>query len=614
LTTKTRIGATYQGGGRCRFRVWAPRIQRVEIHILKPRNRLVSLHAEDGYHDAVLEDVEPGTHYLYRLDGDKERPDPASRFQPEGVHGASQVIDDGFPWEDQGWGGIPLASYVLYELHVGTFCPQGTFDAVMAHLSDLDSLGITAVELMPIAQFPGVRNWGYDGTYPFAVQNSYGGPWGLKRLVNACHLRGMAVVLDVVYNHLGPEGNYLSEFGPYFTDRYRSAWGAGVNFDGPDSDEVRRFFIENSLYWITEFHADALRLDAVHAILDYSARPFLQDLATAVHEQADRLGRRVYLIAESDLNDTRLLQPREVGGFGLDAQWLNDFHHALHACLTDERTGYYQDFGSLKHLAKAWSEGFVLSGDYSAYRRRRHGVSSRFIPADRFVVFSQNHDQVGNRMRGDRLAGLLTFEEQKLAAGVVLLSPFIPLLFMGQEYGETAPFHYFIDHSDPELVEAVRKGRLLEFASFGWQEPPPDPHSEVTFLRSKLNHGLRHKTRHQILLEFHRELIRVRRRLRPLASLTKEDMEVVEIEEEQILAVRRWKAEEQVFLVFNFSREPASLGLTLPSGVWQRVLDSEDQRWGGRGNVVPGWFRSQGRATFRLHPKAFTVLSRVGEA
>jgi len=338
------------------------------------------------------------------------------------------VVDPDFRWDDHLWEGIPLQAYVLYEIHVGTFTPEGTFDAVITHLDELKELGITAIELMPNAQFSGARNWGYDGVFPFAVQSSYGGPWGLKRLVNACHQKEVAVVLDVVYNHLGPEGNYLGDFGPYFTDRYRTPWGHAINFDGPHSDEVRRFFIENALYWITEFHIDALRIDAVHAILDFSAEHFLRELASAVNKRARSLNRRVYIIAESALNDTEVIRSRKLGGHGLDAQWNDDFHHALHTLLTKEEKGYYKDFGRFKHLVKAFSDGFVYSGEYSPYRGRRHGNSSRHIPADRFVVFAQNHDQVGNRMRGERLSSLVSFEGLKLAAGTVILSPYIPLL------------------------------------------------------------------------------------------------------------------------------------------------------------------------------------------
>lgn len=434
------LGAASLGDGRCRFTVWAPAAEKVEVRLLTPRPRVATLdRGGQGYHHGVLEGVERGSLYVYRLDGGPERADPASRSQPQGVHGPSEVVDPQFPWEDVSWVGPRLQDYILYELHVGTFTREGTFDAIIPHLTDLRELGVTAIELMPVAQFPGTRNWGYDGVFPFAVQDSYGGPAGLKRLVNACHREGLAVVLDVVYNHLGPEGNTLGDFGPYFSERYRSPWGPALNFDGPGSDEVRRFFIENALAWITDYHVDALRLDALHAILDLSAYPFLAELAAAVRERAARLHRRVYLIAESDLNDPKLVRPPEVGGYGLDAQWNDDFHHALHALLTGERTGYYEDFGTVAHLARAFTEGYVYTGQYSVYRRRRHGVPARALPAHAFAVFAQNHDQVGNRMRGERLSALVPFEALKLAAAVVLLSPYLPLLFMGEEYGETAP-------------------------------------------------------------------------------------------------------------------------------------------------------------------------------
>jgi maltooligosyltrehalose trehalohydrolase len=491
---------------------------------------------------------------------------------------------------------------------VGTFTPEGTFEAIIPHLDELNELGITAVELMPVAQFPGNRNWGYDGVYPFAVQNSYGGPEGLKRLVNKCHGRGLAVVLDVVYNHLGPEGNYLGDFGPYFTDRYRAPWGSSINFDGPRSDDVRHFFIENALYWVTEFHIDALRIDAVHAIPDFSAQPFLAELASAVHDQAEQLKRRIYLIAESDLNDTRVIRSRELGGYGLDAQWNDDFHHALHTLLTGEREGYYQDFGSIGHLAKAFREGFVYSGQYSSYRQRRHGNPSRDIPAHQFVVFAQNHDQVGNRMWGERLSELVCLERMKLAAGVVLLSPSIPLMFMGEEYGETAPLSYFISHSDPDLIEAVRRGRREEFAAFGWADEPPDPQDESTFLRAKLNHDLRRKGAHRMLLELYGELIRLRKEIPALASLSKANMEISDYEREMVLIIKRWSGTDEAIAVFHFGKVLTSIRVPFPKGKWRKRLDSADERWQGLGSNVPPEFVSDGEAALSLSPRAFVLF------
>ena len=507
-----KLGATLIGDSRCEFLVWAPLADAVDVQTVAPRERRLALVKEDrGYFGGIFEGVGSGTLYFYVMDGSRNRPDPASRFQPQGVHGPSQVIDSHFPWEDRSWSGPHLRDYIIYVLHTGVFTPEGTFDAVIDRLDGLVELGITAVELMPLGQFPGGRNWGYDGAYPFAVQNTYGGPDGLKRLVNACHQKGLAVVLDVVYNHLGPEGNYLGDFGPYFTERYRTPWGAALNFDGPDSDEVRRYFIENALYWVAECHIDALWLDALHAIMDQSPYPFLAELAEAVHGEAERHNRHIYLIAESDLNDARLLRPRELGGCDLDAHWNDDFHHALHTVITGEKTGYYQDFGQLGQLAKAFREGFIYSGEYSVYRRRRHGSSSSDITPHRFVAFAQNHDQVGNRFLGERLSRLVSFESLKLAAGAVILSPFIPLLFMGEEYGETAPFQYFVSHSDADLIEAVREGRMEEFAAFGRVDDPPDPQAEKTFQRSKLEHGLKLEGDHKVLLRFYRELLRVRK-------------------------------------------------------------------------------------------------------
>jgi len=612
LNLQVSLGATYLGEGRCQFRVWAPSLEKVELHIVSPPERIISLENEFGYHVGIAEGVEPGARYLYRLDGRKEHPDPASRFQPEGVHGPSEVVDQQFHWEDDTWFGLPLQDYVIYELHVGTFTPEGTFESTIPHLDELKNLGITALELMPVAQFPGNRNWGYDGVYPFAVQDSYGGPDGLKRLVNTCHVKGIAVVLDVVYNHLGPEGNYLWNFGPYFTDRYKSLWGNAINFDGPHSDEVRHLFIENALYWAREFHMDALRIDAVHAIFDFSAQPFLQELASAMHDEAKRLNRRVHLIAESALNDTRVIRPRELGGYGLDAQWNDDFHHALHTLLTGERTGYYQDFGELRDLAKAFHEGFVYSGRYSSYRRRRHGNSSRDIPAHRFVVFAQNHDQVGNRMQGERLSQLVCLERMKLAAGVVLLSPFIPLIFMGEEYGETAPFPYFISHSDTALIEAVRRGRREEFAAFGWAHEPPDPQDESTFLQAKLNHDQRHEGHHRVLLELHRELIRLRKDIPALAHLSKEDVEVSDCGPEKVLIIRRWinTDEAEAVACFHFDKSSATRHIPLPQGRWTKRLDSADKRWGGPGSQVATEITSDGETALTLSPYTFVLFLR----
>ncbi|HEY77821.1 MAG TPA: malto-oligosyltrehalose trehalohydrolase [Dehalococcoidia bacterium] len=607
-----RLGASYLGDDRCRFLVWAPLARTLEVHILSPLERLVPLEKDDrGYYQAsCIEGVEPGSLYFYRLDGKKERPDPASRFQPDGVHGPSQVVDSYFTWEDEDWSGLALQDYIIYELHVGAFTREGTFDAIIPYIDYMIELGITAVELMPVTQFPGSRNWGYDGVYPFAVQDSYGGPEGLKRLVNECHRKGLAVILDVVYNHLGPEGNHLADFGPYFTDHYKTPWGAALNFDGAKSDEVRRFFVDNALYWLTDFHVDTLRLDALHAILDISARPFIEELAASVHAQTADWHRKVYLIGESSANDARLVRPHEQGGYGLDAVWNDEFHHSLHVLLTGEHTGYYQDFGQIRHLAKAFREGFVYSGEYSVYRQRRHGVSSVDIPAHRFVVCAQNHDQIGNRAGSERLSQLVSLEELKLAAGVVILSPFVLLLFMGEEYGETAPFPYFVSHSEPELIEAVRWGRRQEFAAFQWQGEPADPQDEVTFLSAKVNRDLCYEGHHRILFEFYKELIRLRKEIPALASLSKETLEVPDREEERVLFIRRWNGSSEIMMAFNFSTERVNAMLPVPAGQWSKLLDSADKLWEGNGSTSPERLYSEGQCTMTIDAKSFLLYKK----
>ena len=521
------------------------------------------------------------------------------------------MVDLFFPWTDAAWQGIPLHQYITYELHVGTFSPEGTFESAIRYLDDLKKLGITAIELMPVAQFPGGRNWGYDGVHPFAVQNTYGGPDGLKRLVDAAHQRGLAVVMDAVYNHVGPEGNYLSEFGHYFTDRHHTPWGSAVNFDDHGSDEVRRFFIENALSWIDEYHIDALRLDAVHAIYDFSATPFLEELADAVRVEGERLGRRVYTIAESSLNDSRLINPKEIGGFGIDAQWSDDFHHALRTELTEERSGYYVDYRGFPDIAKAYRDGFVQDGRYSQYRGRRHGNSVRHLDPMKLVVCSQNHDQVGNRLLGERLTALVSFEQQKLAAAAVILSPYQPMLFMGEEYGEPAPFQFFVSHTDPDLIEAVRKGRKEEFARFQWQEEPPDPQAEATFLRCKLHHELKREGRHRVLWEYYQALIHLRKSEAALAFPNRERMEIVTLDPIRTLVVRRWAAGHEIVMILHFGAEPASAAFDLPAGTWIKILDSAESQWDGPGSLLSEQLESAGDAVFSLMPQTAVVYKRL---
>jgi maltooligosyltrehalose trehalohydrolase len=518
-----RCGALAQPDGSVRWRVWAPKARQVDLVLLDGDHRRVQpLGPEaEGYFTALEPDVRDGQRYAYRLDGGPERPDPASRWQPDGVHAPSAVVrTDRFSWSDQGWKGVRLSDLVFYELHVGTFTPEGTFEAIVPRLHGLRRLGITAVEFMPVAQFPGTRNWGYDGVHPYAVQNSYGGPQGLQRLVDACHAAGLAVFLDVVYNHLGPEGNYLAEFGPYFTDRYRTFWGPALNYDDAGCDAVRDFVVDNARMWLEEFHIDGLRLDAVHAMFDFSPVHILREIKEAADDVGRRAGRSIQVIAESDLNDVRLLLPPERGGLGLDAQWSDDFHHTVHAYLTREQQGYYQDFGQAQYFAKVFQDTFVYAGKYSKSRRRRHGAPVGDLSGDRFVVSIQNHDQIGNRALGERLDVLLTPPARRLAASLLLVSPHLPLLFMGEEYGEERPFLFFCSFGDPRLQQAVREGRRREFEAFDWKREVPDPQSEQTFAASRLTWSWPEGSRQAGMRHLYADLLAARRAWPALADFT----------------------------------------------------------------------------------------------
>jgi maltooligosyltrehalose trehalohydrolase len=497
------------------FRVWAPNAQRVGVKIggrVYPMGRS----GDRGWWSVSVEQAGAGTDYGFVLEDDpKAWPDPRSQWQPHGVHGASRLYDQtAFSWSDKAWNAPALERAVIYELHVGTFTPEGTFDSALERLDYLVELGITHVELMPVAAFPGGQGWGYDGASLFAVTQQYGGPDGLKRLVDACHGRGLAVLLDVVYNHFGPVGNYSGKFGPYMTDKHRTPWGGAVNFEDWGSDEVRRFFCDNALMWMRDYHIDGLRLDAVHEYIDRSAVHFMEQLSTEVEELSTKLGRRLVLIAESDLNDPRVLKPVEYGGYGMDAQWSDDFHHALFAVLSSEgeEKGYYSDFGTVGKLAKSLTKNFVQDGTYSKYRRRSHGRPAEDLSPHQFLGYIQNHDQIGNRAVGDRVDQTVGIDCAKVAAGIVLTAPFIPMIFQGEEYAASTPFQYFADHEDPEMAKAVKAGRQGEFAAFGWNpEDIPDPESVDTFLRSKLKWEEIHQGRHEEMLDWYRRLIQLRR-------------------------------------------------------------------------------------------------------
>jgi len=545
--------------------VWAPAARTVEVEA--DGRRMPMTRDDAGWWTAVLPGAGGEVEYRFVLDDGVPLPDPRSPSQPRGVHGVSRLVDHAaFPWTDHRWQAGPLAAALIYEAHIGTFTPEGTFDAAIGRLDHLVGLGITHLELMPVAEFPGLRGWGYDGVDLYAPHHGYGGPEGLKRLVDACHARGLAVLLDVVYNHLGPAGNYLARFGPYFSDRYRTPWGEAVNLDGADSDDVRRFLCDNALMWLRDYRIDGLRIDAVHALFDQSAEPFLEQLAAEVDTLGAHLGRHLVLIAESDLNDPRAVRPRTSGGYGLDALWNEDFHHALHAVLTGERTGYYADFGTLEDVAAAFREGFVYGARYSVYRRRRHGRRVAGLDGHRFIGFLQNHDQVGNRARGERLSQLVSPGRQKIGAALVLASPFVPMLFQGEEWGARTPFLYFTDHEDPELGRAVSDGRRREFAAFGQAaDDVPDPQAPATFHRSKLDWTEPGREPHASVLDWHRRLIRLRRNHAELSDGRLDRLRVLFDEKDRWLRVDRGP----VTIAANLGDAPRAVPVALqgPRGV-----------------------------------------------
>lgn len=601
------VGAYPLGDDRTRFTVWAPLHKAVGVHFPES-GRTDPMTSANGYHTLIAK-APVGTTYQYQLPDKRLRPDPASMAQPAGVHGASLVMARAsLPSTFQN---RPLAHHVLYEMHVGTFTPEGTFDAVIPRLPDLRELGVTAIEIMPIAQFPGNRNWGYDGVSLFAAQWSYGGLPGLRRLVEACHVQGLALILDVVYNHLGPEGNYLGEFGPYFTDRYKTPWGSALNFDGPDSDHVREFFIQNSLHWTRDCGIDGLRLDAVHAIVDHTASTFVEELTARNHAAAEAQGRKVLIIAESGDNDPRLVRDRSVGGFGIDGCWNDDFHHAIRSSITGERRGYYRAFGKPEQIAKAIRDRFVFTGEYSGGHRRRHGAPAHDVDHGRLLVFTQNHDQVGNRPAGDRLDRSAGPDGSRVAAALVLLSPFTPMLWMGEEYAETAPFQYFVSHSDPGLIEAVRKGRAAEFAEFQVPGGVPDPQDEATFHRSTLGWGLREKPAHAAMLAYYTELLRLRRVL-DLPALSGE----VEARTHGPIVSFRYGAGPDVLVLANTSDKPGAASLETDQVAthlsYDTILNSHDLRWGGPGASDHPPHRAGAQLT--LEARSVLVLKSIQES
>ena len=565
----------------------------------------------DGYYTATVAGVRPGARYLYRFPDGRERPDPASLSQPDGVHGPSEVVDLAAIAPRGRGPRHPLQRLVFSEIHLGTYSREGTAEAAAGHLGELTAAGYTAVEVMPVAAFPGARNWGYDGVDLFAAHAAYGGPSALARLVDAAHAQGLSAFLDVVYNHFGPEGNYLGEFGPYFTSRHRTPWGDAVNYDGPDSGPVRRFVIENALRWVASAGGgfDGLRLDAVHGIVDDSQVHLLRELNDAVQREARETGRTIHVIAESDLNEARLVEPPDRGGYGLAAAWADDFHHALHAALTGESSGYYEDFSPpvvepLDALVSALRSGWHYGGAYSKHRGRKHGTPSAHLPGHRFVVAAQNHDQIGNRARGERLTALTSPGGLRVAAALTALSPALPLFFQGEEWAAPEPFQYFVSHGDPALVEAVRNGRREEFKAFSWGGEVPDPQDESTFLRSKIDRAHRDTPQGRAALRWHRDLLALRREH---AALQDDRREALEAQRQgPALLLRRWSSGKEIAVVALFAEEEREI--ELPRGTWRPLLDSGAEPYavpGGKAARIEG-----GRV--RLCGRHAVVLERTG--
>lgn len=568
------IGSRVLKSGQLYFRVWAPKAK--TLSLITVNNGITTAHlmrqAAHSYFELSISPHSSPVDYYYCIDNDKKIPDPASCWQPFGIHGPSRVYDQHhFMWEDSDWKGIPLADYLIYELHVGTFTQEGTFEAMIEKLPYLKNLGITAIELMPSVEFPGHRNWGYDGVYPYAPHHLYGGPDGLKKLISTSHQLGIAVVLDVVYNHLGPEGNYLEEFGYYFSDAYKVPWGKAINFDGPHSDHVRDYFIENALYWITEFHVDALRVDAIQGIFDFSARHFLEELASAVHNKSQILGRQIFVTVESDLNDARILKPAEMGGYGIDAQWNDDFHHALHTLITKSHWGYLIDFGRLSQLADCIKDGFTYTGQWSQYRQRKHGNSSKDIPGRQLIICMQNHDQIGNACSGKRLYELVDLDTYLLASTILFFTPNIPLLFMGQEWNASTPFYYFISYEDEKLGEQVAESYCKEIVD---QEEKRNPQNPKFYELSKLNWSEITAQGHADVFRFYQKLIILRKGNQCLKNLNKALTDVMTDEEQMWMVILRREASDAIFLAVNFSGENRTITLPIPEGKWKIELSS----------------------------------------
>jgi maltooligosyltrehalose trehalohydrolase len=587
--------------------LWAPFAQNVVLHNETTKENLPMEQEALGYWQLKTDRIQDDDLYRFSIDGGTLLPDPASLSQPMGMHEASQAINlHSFAWTDQHWRNPDFGDYIIYELHTGTFSNDGNFNGIADHLEHLKKLGVNAIEIMPVAQFPGKRNWGYDGVFPFAVQDSYGGVMGLQQLVNTCHQDGFAVILDVVYNHLGPEGNYFGKFGPYFTDKYKTPWGSAVNFDDAYCDPVRRYFIENALMWLRDFHIDALRMDAVHAIKDFSPVHIIKEMNEAVTMFNAATCSRKYLIAETDLNDSIFIKDTTQNGYGIRAQWCDEFHHSLRVAAGQEQTGYYADFNGIADLTKSLKDAYVFTGQYSFHRHRNFGTSTLGISGDHFVVFAQNHDQVGNRMLGERISQLASFEMQKLLATAVLTAPFVPLLFMGEEWGATTPFPYFIDHSDSELIKAVDRGRKEEFAQFQTEGKPAPAHELNTFLNAKLNWDEVVNDKHKTMFAYYQNLIKLRKLHPALMNYDRSSVEVVADIDKEILIMERSYKEQRIYCLYNFSSELKEVRLKEDIFPLQVLLSSSDEQWMGKSN---SYLKYDHQTVINLQPESVILLA-----
>lgn len=586
-----RIGANYESF-ECDFTVWAPNRKNVTLMLNEGKQRIEMGKEINGYWTTKIKKVTAGAEYFYLLDDEFLKPDPATYYQPKGVFGPSAIVDHkAFEWADYNWRGLELKDLIFYELHVGAFSPEGTFKAINSRLKELCDFGVNAIELMPITQFSGKRGWGYDSVFPFAVQDSYGHPDDLKALINEAHKQGLAVFLDFVYNHTGPEGNVLNDFGPYFKTDKLTAWGPTINLDGENCLGVRNFFLENALNWFGHYHIDGIRLDAVLWMYDNSQKHFLQELNQAVAEYAEKVNRKLHMIAESGFNDPKVLFPFEKGGFNFDAQWLDDYQHALFVQLTNEKEGYYKDYLKFDYLLEALTYGYVYVEKDPTFRRRRPDELFDWISAYRLIVFSQNHDQVGNRLLGDRLISLSGLEAAKVAAGIVLLSPYVPLLFMGEEYGETVPFLFFTDYSGKELSAAIREGRRKEFFNFNWQGEVPDPQSLETFSKSKINWQQRYQGIGSKILAYYKTLIKLRRNLPALQASKQRNIKQLS-NQGKVLFFKKQKGNSEAVVIANFGKDACPIELPFDSR-YVKVIDSLAVDFGGSGMILPNELMSK---------------------